>query len=87
MPAEIHPRTMSGVKRGTRVIVRDARGNLNERIATTGVERGRDFPVVWVCAPGEWPVRRGCEREFPPAVPWPAEDVWLPEDAPAADQP
>jgi hypothetical protein len=84
MPAEIHPRTRSDVAYGSRVIVRDARGGLNERYATTGVEWGRDFLVVWVCPPDQWPVDPGCAREFPSAVPWPAEDVWLPEDAPGA---
>jgi hypothetical protein len=59
---------------GDRVLALNARGERNERIALTGIVRGRDFPVIWICRPEEWVTAQaeGCEPE---GVPWPAEDV------------
>jgi hypothetical protein len=64
------------IKRGDAVTVRTAFGDLLERVALTGVEMGRDFPVVWVCSRDEWEARidEGTELE---GLPWPAEDVHL----------
>lgn len=70
-PGGIHPRTRSDVKAGVQVITRDAFGRFREATATTGVEWGRDFFVVWI--------ERNAGDD---AVPWPAEDVWLPGDEP-----
>lgn len=56
-------------------------------IATTGVTRGVNFPVVWICSPGEWEASRREHRD-PEAVPWPARDVRRPPstgDATAAE--
>jgi hypothetical protein len=79
----IHPRTLSGVKPGSKVIVRDSLGRLTERVAVTAVIRGADFPVVLVCWPGEWDAATRLARDpDDDAVPWPAEDVWLPGDEP-----
>jgi hypothetical protein len=61
---------------GAEVQVRTALGEHLRRIATTGVVRGSDFPVVWVCPPNEWAAAQVEGRE-PEAVPWPAEDVSL----------
>lgn len=85
-PQDIHPRTREDVGSGTPVVIRDARGEFHERIAQTGVEWGRNFLVVWVARPGEVAQAR---REGRPgdAVPWPAEDVWLPGDAPGVPKP
>ena len=81
MPDLVHPRTSSEVRRGTPVVVLDARGDYHDRIATTCVEWGRDFLVVWVTDPVTW-ATTGPERDVPDDLPWPAGDVWLPEDAP-----
>ena len=40
--------------------------------ALSPVVRGRDFPVVYVCAEAEWSDGRG-ETE---GIPWPAESVY-----------
>ena len=42
--------------------------------AVTTVERGQDFPVVWVCDDEEWEsATDGCRPEG--AIPWPAESI------------
>ena len=77
----IHPRTLAEVKGGTPVIIRDAGGDLHDRIATTGVVPGQDFLVVWVARPEEY-ARALREGDAPDQVPWPAEDVWIPGEEP-----
>jgi hypothetical protein len=80
----IRPRTLAEVKPGCSVIVRDARGDLTERVAATGVIRGAAFMVVRVCRPEAWAAARRLGRDADDeAVPWPAEDVWLPGDVPS----
>lgn len=64
------------IKRGDLVTVRTAFGDQLERVALTSIEMGRDFPVVWVCSPEEWPAR-DIEGQRPEGLPWPAEDVRL----------
>lgn len=64
------------IKRGDAVAVQTAFGDLLERVALTGVEMGRDFPVVWVCSRDEWGTRHGEGTELE-GLPWPAEDVHL----------
>ena len=59
---------------GSEVKVRNALDERLRLIATTGVVRGIDFPVVWVCEPDEWTAAQAEGRE-PQAIPWPAEDV------------
>ena len=54
----------------------NARGELGQRVALTGVIAGHDFPVVWVCPAEEWDTAQREGRE-PEGVPWPAEDVSL----------
>jgi hypothetical protein len=66
------------VQPGSTVLARTAFGDELVRIALTGVEMGRDFPVVWVVVPYEWEIAQGEGRE-PDATPWPAEDVRLAE--------
>jgi hypothetical protein len=76
---DIHPRTLAGMKAGDTVVILDAYGGYHERVAVTGVTRGMDFMVVWVAKPGEYAAARQEGRD-PDMVPWPAEDVWLPEE-------
>lgn len=64
------------IKRGDAVTVRTAFGDLLERVALTGVEMGRDFPVVWVCSRGEWEARNEADQDVE-GLPWPADDVHL----------
>ena len=82
-PEGIHSRTLTDVKAGSPVVTRDGLGRYRDRIALSGVIRGADFLVVWVCRAEE---RNAALREGrePDGVPWPAEDVWLPADAPEA---
>ena len=61
------------IKRGDAVTVRTAFGDLLERVALTGVEMGRDFPVVWVCSRDDW--EAGKTGDQPEGLPWPADDV------------
>lgn len=82
----IHPKTLTDVAAGSRVIVRDARGDLLERVAASTVKEGANFLVVWVSRPEEWAAALQ-ERRDPEQVPWPAEDVWLPGDEPRAEAP
>jgi hypothetical protein len=77
----IHPRTTAEVAGGTPVVVRDAGGGLNKRIATTPVVHGEDFLVVWVTRPEEFE-RALHDGDVPDQVPWPAEDVWIPGEEP-----
>lgn len=65
---------------GNRVIVRSADDRRLPRRAVTGIVQGDDFPVVWVCREEEW-VSARAENRAPEAVPWPAEDVRLANDA------
>jgi hypothetical protein len=62
------------IKPGTHVTVRSANGKLLPRRAVSAVEKGADFPIVWVSREEEWEAARAEDRE-PDAVPWPAEDV------------
>lgn len=64
------------IKRGDVVTVRTAFGDLLERVALTGVEMGRDFPVVWVCSRDVWDAGNDEDTELE-GLPWPAEDVRL----------
>jgi hypothetical protein len=65
---------MSSFERGAKVTVRNAAGNELPKRALSGVERGGDFPVVWVCREQEWEAAASEGRE-PDGLPWPAEDV------------
>jgi hypothetical protein len=59
---------------GDHVEVVNARGERTERVALTGVIRGRDFPVIRVCMLDEYEAAQREGRE-PIGVPWPVEDV------------
>jgi hypothetical protein len=74
---DIHPRTWSEIKPGVPVVIRDASGKLHQRTAATGVTRGDRFLVIWVSRAEEIAAATREHRE-PEAVPWPAEDVWVP---------
>lgn len=41
--------------------------------AASTVERGQDFPVVWVCDDAAWEAAGGARPEA--AIPWPAESI------------
>lgn len=62
------------IERGDAVGVRTAFGTMLERVALRGVEKGHDFPVVWVATREEWEAANAEGRE-PEGLPWPAEDV------------
>ncbi len=68
------------IEPGSQVLVRAAGGEALPRRAVSGIERGLDFPVVWVCQQDEWEAAQSEDRD-PEAVPWPAEDV-----TPATDE-
>jgi hypothetical protein len=68
------------IEPGTEVLVKTADGGVLRRRAVSDVERGQDFPVVWVVREEEW-VAAQIEGREPDAVPWPAEDVEAAEAA------
>lgn len=77
--------SLPNIKPGDRVRCLDAYGNWAERRALTSIERGRDFPVVWICQPEHYD-RALVDETI--GVPWPATDVEpLSETADSADQP
>jgi len=63
------------IAKGDRVLATTAHGDQAPMVAMSGLTRGRDFPIIWVCLPEDFE-RDGFERtEF--WRPWPAEDVVL----------
>jgi hypothetical protein len=62
------------IRAGDHVEVVNARGERTERVALTGVIRGRDFPVIRVCTVEEYDAAQREGRD-PDGVPWPVEDV------------
>lgn len=66
--------SIAAIHTGDLVKARNAFGIENERRALTGVERGEDFPVVWVCTEAEWEAAEA-EGRSPEGIPFPAEDV------------
>ncbi len=71
------------IQAGSRILVRTAFDERLERIATSGVEHGDRFAVVWACRVEEWQAAKEEGRQ-PESVPWPAQDVWLAEAKGAA---
>lgn len=61
------------ISKGDAVIVRTAYGSQVPMVAMSGIERGRDFPIIWVCTPEDF-ARDGFERNAN-WRPWPTEDV------------
>lgn len=59
---------------GDHLMVRTARGAKVPKIATSGVEEGDSFRIVWVTDEAEYEAARHESRE-PAAVPWPADAV------------
>jgi hypothetical protein len=74
---------VSEFRSGDMVIVRDARGHTLRKRALGPAMQGGSFRVVWACREEEWQAARAEGRE-PEGMPWPAEDVFLPEEAQSA---
>ncbi len=55
------------IEPNTTVIITDANGDTHEVEALSGIERGRDMPIVWVNLPKK-------SGDFEP-WPWPADAV------------
>jgi hypothetical protein len=70
------------VKSGDPIIVRDALGNELPRRATSSIDPGDEFAVVWACREEEWLAAIAESRE-PDSTPWPLEDVQVAEHVPA----
>jgi hypothetical protein len=67
---------MTEIKQGRRVRARTADDSWVTLRATTGVEPGQDFPVVWVLEEDQWEAAlAGQTNAQEHALPWPAEDV------------
>jgi hypothetical protein len=64
---------------GMRVIAHSSISGDLERRATTGIEQGEDFPVVWVCTEEAW-VELKASGMQPNSIPWPADDVTPAQD-------
>lgn len=71
---QVGPTLTVMIEPGQSVQVRDALGQLHDRIAITEELEGYDFPVVWACRPEEWEAAQREQRQ-PEGVPWPAVDV------------
>jgi hypothetical protein len=65
---------MPAISPGSKVKVATADGELLPRRATTSIEQGSTFEVVWVCKEAEWKAALAEQRE-PRAIPWPADAV------------
>lgn len=61
------------ISKGDSVLARNAYGNLVPMVAMSGIERGHNFPIIWVCTRGDF-ARDGFERTEH-WRPWPVEDV------------
>lgn len=61
------------ISKGDCVIVRTAYGTQVPMVAMSGIERGRDFPIIWVCTREDF-ARDGFEHTEN-WRPWPVEDV------------
>jgi hypothetical protein len=61
------------VHRGDSVLATNAYGEQVPMVAMSGPERGRDFPIIWVCLPADF-ARDGWTRTEH-WRPWPVEDV------------
>lgn len=67
---------MTEIEQGRRVRARTADDSWVTLRATTGVEPGHDFPVVWVLEEDQWEAAlAGQTSAQEKALPWPAEDV------------
>lgn len=73
---------MKPIERGDQVVVTDAAGKEHPRRAVTGVVRGHDFLVVWVCKEDRWPTEPSLEAG---AIPWPADAVHRPTALPGGE--
>lgn len=67
---------MSEIEEGRRVRARTADDTWVTLRATTGIEPGHDFPIVWLLEEDRWEealAEHADARRH--ALPWPAEDV------------
>jgi hypothetical protein len=62
------------IKSGTTVEVTTASGDHVVMRALGSPQRGRDFPVVWVCTPEEYD-RAQKEGGEPDGLPWPVDSM------------
>lgn len=61
------------IRSGEHVAARTATNDWITFRAVTGIEKGTDFPVVWVCSEADWEeARKGNHRV---SIPWPADEV------------
>ncbi len=65
MPEPIRP--------GEHVAARTATNEWVTFRAVTGVEKGTDFQVVWVCSEADWEDARNGDHRV--RIPWPADEV------------
>jgi len=70
---------VGSIKRGDHVIAETATHEWVALRATSGVQDGLDFQVVWVCDDSDW--ERALVGKEPRAIPWPAESVKLAAEA------
>lgn len=67
---------MGQIEQGRRVRARTAEDTWVTLRATTGIEPGHDFPIVWLLEEDRW--EKALEEQADAqrhALPWPAEDV------------
>jgi hypothetical protein len=67
---------MSEIEEGRRVRARTADNTWVTLRATTGIEPGQDFPIVWLLEEDRWEKALADHADAQRhALPWPAEDV------------
>ena len=66
------------IEPGALLDARTASGSLVRVRAVSKPQRGRDFPVVWVCTESEYARALGVSEE-PDALPWPLDAVTVAE--------
>lgn len=74
------------IMRGALIEVTTASGETAQMRATSAPERGRDFPIVWVCTVAEYSDGASAGSETM-GIPWPLNAVRQVLEAPANREP
>lgn len=65
---------MDAIKRGDRIALRNAYGDVIPGRALSGVMMGARDTIVWVCSEGDWPEMEA-NPDHQAGVPWPVDAI------------